>query len=140
DGEKQPVPTLTSNIGHLLWSGIVPDEHVDQLVNHLLGPWLFSGWGVRTLAAGQGVYNPLEYHNGTVWPHDTAIIAAGLARPGRRPPRSCCCGRCSAWSRTATTCGSTRWYPTASAGWPCAASRAGGSAPTPSPGTHSRTR
>ncbi len=84
DGEKQPVPTLTSNIGHLLWSGIVPDEHVDQLVGHLLGPWLFSGWGVRTLAAGQGIYNPLEYHNGTVWPHDTAIIAAGLARYGRR--------------------------------------------------------
>jgi len=84
DGEKQAVPTLTSNIGHLLWSGLVPDEHVDQVVAHLLGPWLFSGWGVRTLAAGQGVYNPLEYHNGSVWPHDTAIIAAGLARYGRR--------------------------------------------------------
>jgi glycogen debranching enzyme len=84
DGEKQPVPTLTSNIGHLLWSGLVPDEHVDQVVGHLLGPWLFSGWGVRTLAAGQGAYNPLEYHNGTVWPHDTALVAAGLARYGRR--------------------------------------------------------
>jgi glycogen debranching enzyme len=84
DGEKEPVPTLTSNIGHLLWSGIVPDEHVDQVAAHLLGPWLFSGWGVRTLAAGQGAYNPLEYHNGTVWPHDTALIAAGLARYGRR--------------------------------------------------------
>src|SRR5256714_11413643 len=84
DGEKQAVPTLTSNIGHLLWSGIVPEEHVDALVGHLLGPWLFSGWGVRTLAAGQSVYNPLEYHNGTVWPHDTAIIADGLARNGRR--------------------------------------------------------
>src|SRR2546421_2174155 len=84
DGEKQPIPTLTSNIGHLLWSGLVPEEHVDQLVGHLLGPWLFSGWGVRTLAPGQGAYNPLEYHNGTVWPHDTALIAAGLARYGPR--------------------------------------------------------
>jgi glycogen debranching enzyme len=84
DGEKQAVPTLTSNIGHLLWSGIVPEEHVDQVVGHLLGPWLFSGWGIRTMAAGQGAYNPLEYHNGTVWPHDTALIAAGLARYGRR--------------------------------------------------------
>src|SRR2546421_46827 len=84
DGEKQAIPTLTSNIGHLLWSGIVPEEHVDQVVGQLLGPWLFSGWGVRTLAAGQGAYNPLEYHNGTVWPHDTALIAAGLARYGRR--------------------------------------------------------
>ncbi len=84
DGEKQPVPTLTSNIGHLLWSGIVPEEHLEQVTGHLLGPWLFSGWGVRTLAAGQPVYNPLEYHNGTVWPHDTALIAAGLARYGRR--------------------------------------------------------
>jgi len=84
DGEKQAVPTLTSNIGHLLWSGIVPEEHVDQVVGHLLGPWLFSGWGIRTLAAGQAAYNPLEYHNGTVWPHDTGLIAAGLARYGRR--------------------------------------------------------
>jgi glycogen debranching enzyme len=84
DGEGQAVNTLTSNIGHLLWSGIVPEEHVDQLVSHLLGPWLFSGWGVRTLAAGQQVYNPMEYHNGTVWPHDNSIIAAGLTRYGRR--------------------------------------------------------
>ena len=84
DGEKQPVPTLTSNMGHLLWSGMVPEEHVDQVVSHLLGPWLFSGWGVRTMAAGQGAYNPMEYHNGTVWPHDNSIIAAGLARYGRR--------------------------------------------------------
>jgi glycogen debranching enzyme len=84
DGDGHAVPTLTSNIGHLLWSGMVPDEHVDPVVGHLLGPWLFSGWGVRTLAAGQSIYNPLEYHNGTVWPHDNAIIAAGLTRYGRR--------------------------------------------------------
>jgi glycogen debranching enzyme len=84
DGAKAPVTTLTSNIGHLLWSGIVPEEHVDQIVGHLLGEALFSGWGVRTLASGQDAYNPMEYHNGTVWPHDNSIIAAGLARYGRR--------------------------------------------------------
>jgi glycogen debranching enzyme len=85
DGRHRPVRTLTSNIGHLLWSGAVPDEHVDAVVEHLLGERLFSGWGVRTLADGQVAYNPMEYHNGTVWPHDNALIAAGLARYGRRP-------------------------------------------------------
>jgi glycogen debranching enzyme len=84
DGDKKQVRTLTSNIGHLLWSGIVPDEHVDQVVGHLLGDRLYSGWGVRTMAKGQLAYNPMEYHNGTVWPHDNALIAAGLARYGRR--------------------------------------------------------
>ncbi len=84
DGEKNPVPTLTSNIGHLLWSGIVADERVECVVAHLGGEQMFSGWGVRTLADGQPAYNPIEYHNGTVWPHDTALIAAGLARYGRR--------------------------------------------------------
>ncbi|HET9655789.1 MAG TPA: glycogen debranching N-terminal domain-containing protein [Kineosporiaceae bacterium] len=84
DGRKRPVPTLTSNLGHLLWSGIVPDERVDDVVSHLMGEPLFSGWGVRTLAAGQPAYNPIEYHNGSVWPHDNSLIAAGLARYGRR--------------------------------------------------------
>jgi glycogen debranching enzyme len=84
DGDKKPVPTLTSNIGHLLWSGIVADERVEAVVAHLADERMFSGWGIRTLAEGQPVYNPIEYHNGTVWPHDTALIAAGLARYGRR--------------------------------------------------------
>ncbi|HEU4420960.1 MAG TPA: glycogen debranching N-terminal domain-containing protein [Pilimelia sp.] len=84
DGAKNPVRTLTSNIGHLLWSGIVPPERVPAIVTHLSGDQLFSGWGVRTLAEGQPVYNPIEYHNGTVWPHDTSLVAAGLARYGRR--------------------------------------------------------
>lgn len=84
DGAKEPVRTLASNMGHLLWSGIVPEEHVDPVVEHLLGEAMFSGWGVRTLAAGQAAYNPMEYHNGTVWPHDNALIAAGLTRYGRR--------------------------------------------------------
>jgi glycogen debranching enzyme len=83
DGEKRPVPTCTSNPGHLLWSGIVPEDRVGALAGKLLGPQLFSGWGIRTLASGQPAFNPLEYHNGTVWPHDNAIIAAGLARYGR---------------------------------------------------------
>jgi len=78
------VPTLTSNIGHLLWSGIVADERVESVVGHLMSDVMFSGWGVRTLADGQPVYNPIEYHNGTVWPHDTSLIASGLARYGRR--------------------------------------------------------
>lgn len=83
DGEKRQVKTLTSNIGHLLWSGIVDDARVDAVVDHLMADPLFSGWGVRTLAAGQRAYNPLSYHDGTVWPHDNALIAAGLARYGR---------------------------------------------------------
>jgi glycogen debranching enzyme len=84
DGEGRPVPTLASNIGHLLWSGIVPEERVDQIVGHLLGDRLFSGWGIRTVASGQRAYNPMEYHNGTVWPHDNSLIAMGLTRYGRR--------------------------------------------------------
>lgn len=84
DGEKRPVPTLTSNAGHLLWSGIVPRGRAERLAKHLMGDQLFSGWGVRTLADGQLAYNPVEYHNGTVWPHDTGLIAAGLARYGFR--------------------------------------------------------
>jgi len=84
DGEKRPVDSLTSNIGHLLWSGIVDEEKAPAIVEHLLGERLFSGWGVRTMAAGEGGYNPIEYHNGTVWPHDNSFIAAGLARYGYR--------------------------------------------------------
>jgi glycogen debranching enzyme len=84
DGEKRPVATLASNIGHLLWSGIVPPERVPSLAAHLCGERMFSGWGVRTIAEGQLAYNPVGYHTGTVWPHDTALAAAGLARYGRR--------------------------------------------------------
>jgi glycogen debranching enzyme len=84
DGDKQQVPTLTSNMGHLLWSGIVDDSKVDAVVDHLMGNRLFSGWGVRTLAMGQPAFNPLGYHDGTVWPHDNSLIAAGLARYKRR--------------------------------------------------------
>jgi glycogen debranching enzyme len=82
DGDKKPVDSLTSNIGHLLWSGIVADDRAHQVVEHLLGPRLFSGWGVRTMAEGDGGYNPIGYHQGTVWPHDNSLIAAGLRRYG----------------------------------------------------------
>jgi glycogen debranching enzyme len=84
DGSKKKVDSLTSNIGHLLWSGIVEDDKVKSVVDHLMGPKLFSGWGVRTMAQGEGGFNPIEYHDGTVWPHDNSIIAAGLARYGYR--------------------------------------------------------
>ena len=84
DGAKRKVDSLTSNIGHLLWSGIVEDDKVPHVVRHLMGPRLFSGWGVRTMAEGDAGYNPIEYHNGTVWPHDNSIIAAGLWRYGYR--------------------------------------------------------
>jgi glycogen debranching enzyme len=82
DGEKRQVDSLTSNIGHLLWSGIVRDEYADALVEHLMGEALYSGWGVRTMAVGDAGYNPIEYHDGTVWPHDNSLIAAGLRRYG----------------------------------------------------------
>ena len=84
DGEKRPVNSLTSNVGHLLWSGIVPEERVDTLVQQLFGPTLWSGWGVRTMASDDAGYNPLAYHDGTVWPHDNSLIAWGLARYGRQ--------------------------------------------------------
>jgi glycogen debranching enzyme len=84
DGMNEPVPTLASNMGHLLWSGIVREEHVDDVVGHLMGDRLFSGWGIRTMASGQRAYNPMEYHNGSVWPHDNSLIAMGLTRYGRR--------------------------------------------------------
>ena len=84
DGTKEKVDSLCSNIGHLLWSGLVDDDKAIALRDHLMGPKMFSGWGIRTMAEGEGGYNPIEYHNGTVWPHDCSIIAAGLARYGFR--------------------------------------------------------
>jgi glycogen debranching enzyme len=82
DREKRPIDAVASNMGHLLWSGIVPAERVDAVAAALMSPGLWSGWGVRTLSAAEEGYNPLVYHNGTVWPHDNSIAAAGLARSG----------------------------------------------------------
>jgi glycogen debranching enzyme len=83
DRDKRRIDSLCSNVGHLLWSGIVVPERVDTLVDQLMGEGLWSGWGVRTMASTEGGFNPLSYHNGTVWPHDNSLIAAGLARYGR---------------------------------------------------------
>jgi glycogen debranching enzyme len=85
DAEKQQVDSLCSNIGHLLWSGIVADERVDAVTDQLMGEELWSGWGVRTMSTGDAGYNPLAYHNGTVWPHDNSLIAHGLGLHGRWP-------------------------------------------------------
>src|SRR5690606_17822665 len=78
----RPCQVRASNAGHALWTGIAAPERAERLARVLMGPSSFSGWGVRTLAAGQARYNPMSYHNGSVWPHDNALIAAGLARYG----------------------------------------------------------
>jgi glycogen debranching enzyme len=82
DADGARVDALTSNIGHLLWSGIVDTERASATAGHLLGPGLFSGWGVRTLATTEARYNPIGYHVGTVWPFDNSFIAWGLRRYG----------------------------------------------------------
>jgi glycogen debranching enzyme len=82
DRDKRPIDALTSNIGHCLWTGIVDEDKAEAVAEHLLSPAMFSGWGVRTLATTMGAYNPISYHNGSVWPHDNAIVAAGLMRYG----------------------------------------------------------
>jgi glycogen debranching enzyme len=84
DAEKERVDSLCSNIGHLLWSGIVPAGRAAQVAAALASDPLWSGWGVRTMSTEDAGYSPLSYHNGTVWPHDNSLIAAGLARYGRR--------------------------------------------------------
>jgi glycogen debranching enzyme len=83
DADGARVDSLTSNIGHLLWTGIAADSAVDRTVAALLSPELFSGWGIRTMSTADAGYHPVEYHDGTVWPHDTSLVALGLARAGR---------------------------------------------------------
>ncbi len=83
DRDKHRVDALCSNIGHLLWSGIVPDARVEAVVDALARRELWSGWGIRTMSTSDAAYSPLSYHNGTVWPHDTTLAAWGLARYGR---------------------------------------------------------
>ena len=79
DGRDRLLDTVVSNLGHLLWSKVATRERAASTARLLLSPHSFSGFGIRTLAEGQPVYNPLSYHNGTVWPHDNALIAAGFA-------------------------------------------------------------
>ena len=82
DTDGRRVDSLTSNIGHLLWSGIVDKSKAKAVVRHLMSDRLFSGWGIRTLAVGEGRFNPVGYHVGTVWPFDNSFIAWGLRRYG----------------------------------------------------------
>ncbi|MDP8958924.1 MAG: amylo-alpha-1,6-glucosidase, partial [Actinomycetota bacterium] len=82
DGDKRQVDSLTSNTGHLLWSGIVDEDRAGRVVARLIAPDMFSGWGIRTMSELDAGYSPMEYHNGTVWPHDTAIVAEGMRRYG----------------------------------------------------------
>jgi len=82
DRDKQPIDALASNMGHCLWTGIIDEDKAPLVVERLMSPEMFSGWGIRTLASSMGAYNPMRYHNGTVWPHDNGIIAAGLMRYG----------------------------------------------------------
>ncbi len=86
DGTKQPCRVATSNSGHCLFTGIASGERAGQIAATLMSETSFAGWGVRTVAAGQARYNPMSYHNGSVWPHDNAIVAAGLARYGLVAP------------------------------------------------------
>jgi glycogen debranching enzyme len=82
DGDKQPCRVSTSNAGHALFAGIATSEHAQRVCDNLLSASLFSGWGVRTVSAVEKRYNPMSYHNGSVWPHDNALIGAGFARYG----------------------------------------------------------
>jgi glycogen debranching enzyme len=82
DGKKRRVDSRSSNMGHLLWSGIVLPERVGAVVDQLLSEELWTGWGIRTMASDAAAFNPISYHNGTVWPHDSALAAWGLARYG----------------------------------------------------------
>jgi len=84
DGDGRRVDSITSNAGHLLWSGIVPEDKARPVADRLVGDAMFSGWGIRTMAVGEGGYDPGSYHNGSVWPHDNSLIAAGLRRYGFR--------------------------------------------------------
>ena len=84
DGAKRSCRVRASNAGHALWTGIASRAHARRVAESLMGEDNFSGWGIRTLAAGEARYNPMSYHNGSVWPHDNAIIAAGFARYGMR--------------------------------------------------------
>ncbi|HEX7022982.1 MAG TPA: glycogen debranching N-terminal domain-containing protein, partial [Trueperaceae bacterium] len=82
DGDKQPLAVRSSDAGQLLWSGIVPEDVAPKLVQTLMSEEMWTGWGIRTLGKSERRYNPVSYHNGSVWPHDTALIAGGMARYG----------------------------------------------------------
>jgi len=82
DGDKKPCRVASSNAGHALWTGIASTAHAARMAERFTSADFFTGWGIRTIAEGQARYNPMSYHNGSIWPHDNALIAAGLARYG----------------------------------------------------------
>jgi glycogen debranching enzyme len=82
DGSKEQCKVRSSNAGHVLWSGIATQEYAERVAAQLIGSDSFSGWGIRTIARNEARYNPMSYHNGSIWPHDNALIAAGFARYG----------------------------------------------------------
>ena len=84
DGQKRPCRVRTSNAGQVLFSGIAAPERAEAVMRDLMGPSFFSGWGIRTVAREERHYNPMSYHNGSIWPHDNALIAAGFARYGHK--------------------------------------------------------
>jgi glycogen debranching enzyme len=84
DGAKEPCRVRTSNAGQTLFTGIANPDRAAKIAKGLLGPQFFSGWGIRTVAKGETRFNPMSYHNGSIWPHDNALIALGLARYGNK--------------------------------------------------------
>ena len=88
DQQKRPCKVRASNAGHCLFAGIATDEYAERTAKTLMSEDLFSGWGIRTLSTSEVRYNPMSYHNGSVWPHDNAVIAAGFARYGLKEPIS----------------------------------------------------
>jgi glycogen debranching enzyme len=86
DGDKRPCRVITSNPGHCLFTGIVSPERARRVSATLMSDASFAGWGVRTVAEGMARYNPMSYHNGSIWPHDNAVIALGLGRAGLPMP------------------------------------------------------
>ncbi|MGH2498649.1 MAG: amylo-alpha-1,6-glucosidase [Candidatus Limnocylindria bacterium] len=84
DGDKRQVVAVTSNAGHALWAGIARPDRARAVAERLMAPDMFTGWGIRTLSSAYPTYNPMSYHNGSVWPHDNSLIAHGFARYGLR--------------------------------------------------------
>ena len=82
DGDKRPCKVRSSNAGHLLFSGMIREDRARRVAADLMRPHFFTGWGIRTIALGEARYNPMSYHDGSIWPHDNALIALGLSRYG----------------------------------------------------------
>ena len=86
DGAKRPCRVRTSNAGHVLTAGLASPDRAARVAETLMSPSSFCGWGIRTVAESEARYSPISYHNGSVWPHDNALIALGFARYGQQPP------------------------------------------------------